>query len=96
MKPFNEILKELCSENGCTFTDNHDFFMMTSGELPFELFLADQVNLKFPGIRALVNNINSHCPGLPKHNKAQANQGRIYLTGASQILHYAIPNLPNC
>ena len=77
MNSFNEILKELCSENGCTFIDNHDSFMMASGELPFEFFLADQVNLKFPGIRALVNNINSHCPVLPKHNQAQTNQVRI-------------------
>ena len=69
MKPFNNTLRELCSENDCTFIDNHDSFMMASGEFPFGFFLADQVNLKFPGIRAMANNINSQCPILPKPNQ---------------------------
>ena len=79
MKPFNETLRELCSENDCTFIDNHDSFVMASGELPFEFFLADQVNLKFPGIRALANNINSQCPILPKPNQTHNihQQGRM-------------------
>ncbi|MCG8113370.1 MAG: hypothetical protein N0E59_21675, partial [Candidatus Thiodiazotropha taylori] len=72
VKPFNESLRDLCSENNCVFIDNHDSFMMASGELPFTLFLPDQVNLKFPGIRKLVNSIHNQCPILPKKKQTRS------------------------
>ena len=51
MKPFNDILKDLCIKHKVTFINNHNSFIMASGELPFDFFHADQVNLKFSGIR---------------------------------------------
>ena len=39
---------------------------MAPGELPFDFFHADQVNLKFSGIRKLVHNINGSCAVLPQ------------------------------
>ena len=70
MKPFNNILKDLSSEVNATFIDNHDSFVMASGELPFEYFQADRVNLKFPGTRLLVRKINTSCTILPNIEKS--------------------------
>ena len=69
MKPFNEILKELCKQSNAIYIDNHDSFIMASGELPFDLYHADKVNLKFSGIRTLVHNIHDNCAILPKKTK---------------------------
>ena len=70
MKPFNDILKTLCKSMNIEFIDNHDSFILASGEFPFEFFHADKINLKFAGIRALIQNIHRKCPILPKPNNA--------------------------
>ena len=66
MKIFNTILKDLCLKSNVDFIDIHNSFNMASGELPFDFFHADQVNLKFSGIRKLVHNINESCAVLPQ------------------------------
>lgn len=71
MKPFNDILKDLCKVVNAKFVDNHDSFIMASGELPFDFFHADKVNLKFSGTRKLLQNINSICSILPVQTKTQ-------------------------
>ena len=65
VRPYNSTLKELSAQFEATFIDNHDSFILASGELPFEYFQADKVNLKFPGTRLLVQNINKSCVILP-------------------------------
>ena len=76
MKPFNNILKDLSSEFKAKFIDNHDSFVMASGELPFEYFQADRINLKFPGTRLLVQKINSFCQILPSTHKTNQTRPR--------------------
>ena len=66
MQKFNDTLKEMCLQNNVKFINNHNSFIMASGELPFDFFHADQVSLKFPGIRKLVHNINDSCQVLPR------------------------------
>ena len=61
IKPYNEILKDLSSQFKAKFIDNHDSFIMVSGELPLEYFQADRINLRFPGTFRLVRNINNNC-----------------------------------
>ena len=63
LKIFN---KDLCLENNAECIDNHNSFIMASGELPFDLFHVDQVNLKFSGIRKLFYNINGSCSVFPQ------------------------------
>ena len=70
MKPFNDILKTLCKSMNIEFIDNHDSFILASGEFPFEFFHADKINVKFAGIRALIQNIHRKCLILPKPNNA--------------------------
>ena len=70
MKPFNEILKDLCDNENATFIDKHDSFIMTSGERPFCSYETGKVTLKFPGIRTLVHNMYDSCPLLPKKAKS--------------------------
>ncbi|MEW8152905.1 MAG: hypothetical protein AB2810_22440, partial [Candidatus Thiodiazotropha endolucinida] len=91
MKPFNEILKELCKQSNAIYIDNHDSFIMASGELPFDLYHADKVNLKFSGIRTLVHNIHDNCAILPKKTKhhhsvhiagTQNRSSRLYQRGS--------------
>ena len=65
IKPYNNILKELSVTANAKFIDNHNSFILASGEQPFEFFQADMVHLKFPGTRVLVNNMNTCCPVLP-------------------------------
>ena len=65
IRPYNSTLKELSAQFEATFIDNHDSFILASGELPFEYFQAGKVNLKFPGTRLLVQNINKSCVILP-------------------------------
>ena len=48
------------------FIDRHDSFVLASGKLPLEFFFRDRINLRFPGTRALVHNINEQCIILPK------------------------------
>lgn len=72
MKPFNGILKDLCKTINAVFIENHDSFILASGELPFDFFHADKVNLKYLGTRALVHNINDHCQILPVQTKAHS------------------------
>ena len=62
MKPFNAILKDLCEETKTVYIDNHDSFVLASGALPLDCYHADKVNLRFPGIRSLVHNMNDSCP----------------------------------
>lgn len=66
IKPFNAIIQDLCQPLNISFIDNHGSFIMASGELPFDFFHADKVNLKFAGTRKLVHNINNHCHILPR------------------------------
>ena len=81
MKPFNDTLKNLSLKHKVTFINNHNSFIMASGELPFDFFHADQVNLKFSGIRKLVQNINEKCSILPKRQNPihtrNVSQGRV-------------------
>ena len=77
MKPFNAILKNLCELSNAIFIDNHNSFIMASGQLPVDFFHANRVNLRFLGIRALVHNIHESCPILPKKQKDQ----NAYLNG---------------
>ena len=74
IKPYNNILKSLSSQFQATFIDNHDSFIMASGELPFEYYQADRTNLKFPGTRLLVRNINNKCTILPPSNSLNQTQ----------------------
>ena len=77
MKSFNAILKEICRECKVTFVDNHDSFVLASGELPYDFYHADKVNLKFSGIRKLVHNINLVCQILPTQNKKISNDQEL-------------------
>ena len=70
-KPFNAILKDLCETSNAIFIDNHNSFIMASGQLPVDFFHADRVNLRFLGIRPLVHNIHESCPILPKKQTDQ-------------------------
>ena len=74
IKPYNNILKRLSSQFQATFIDNHDSFIMASGELPFEYYQADRTNLKFPGTRLLVRNVNNKCTILPPSNSLNQTQ----------------------
>ena len=65
MKPFNSILKVLTSEFKAKFIDNHDSFVMAPGELPFEYFRAERVNLKLPGTRLLVQKMQKEIAKSP-------------------------------
>ena len=66
MKPFNEILKDLCEQSNANFIDNNNSFIMASGQLPVNFYHAGKVNLRFLGNKALVSNIHESCPVLPK------------------------------
>ena len=65
MKSHNTILKGICQAHKVDFVDNHDSFVLASGELPYDFYHAEKVNLRFPGIRKLVQNINSACQIFP-------------------------------
>ena len=65
VKPFNEVLVDLCKSTKAKFIDNHDSFVMASGELPFDFFYPDKMSLKFSGTRKLVQIINRYCSLLP-------------------------------
>ena len=69
VKQFNDIIRNICENKDITFIDNHDSFVLASGAQPIEFFYPDEVNLKFPGTRALVWNINRHCTVLPRRNQ---------------------------
>ena len=81
MKPYNSILNDLSSQFKAQFIDNHDSFIMASGKLPFEYYQADRVNLKFPGTRLLVQNINDKCKIIP-------NVQRSNIHKRSKTVHY--------
>ena len=66
VKPFNEVLADLCKSTKAKFIDNHDSFVMASGKLLFDLFCPDKMSLKFSGTRKLVQNINRYCSLLPE------------------------------
>ena len=53
MKPFNAILKNLCELSNAIFIDNHNSFIMASGQLPVDFFHAGSVNLRFLGYQSL-------------------------------------------
>ena len=76
MKPFNNIMKDLCSQFKAKFINNHDSFIMASGELPYEYFQEDQINLKFSGTRLLVRNMNNSCPILPSRSSTNKTDHR--------------------
>ena len=70
IRPFNDSLRDLCMSLNVEFINNHDSFVMASGELPFDFFQTDRINLKFSGTRKLVQNMNRSCAILPiQHNK---------------------------
>ena len=75
MKPYNAVLKTICKTNKVGFIDNHDSFVLASGEIPNYLYHADMTNLRFPGIRKLVQNINIVCAILPSKGQ-HSFQGR--------------------
>ena len=68
VKPFNIKLKILCDKMKVTFIDNHDSFIMASGDLPKNILHADKVNLKHDGTVTLIRNINNHIQILPTHD----------------------------
>ena len=99
MKPYNEVLKNMCESLTIIFIANHDSFIMASGELPFEFYHADKVNLKFGGIHALIQNINRQCTVLPKYNQSQpmSNPPRYYRdVRGIQMVEGADPDLFPC
>lgn len=55
----------MSSQFEAQFIDNHDSFIIASGKLLFEYFQADRVNLKFPGTRLIIQNINDKCKIIP-------------------------------
>ena len=61
MKPYNAVLKTICKTNKVGFIDNHDSFVLALGEIPNYFYHADMTNLRFPGIRKVVHNINIAC-----------------------------------
>lgn len=91
MKPFNAILKGLCEISNAIFINNHNSFIMASGQLPADFFHADRVNLRFLGIRALVQNIHESCTILPKKqiakNKHQNGQYRHFRSPQTTQMH---------
>ena len=43
LKPYNEILKNICDENDIEFIDNYDSFLHASGEMPHFFFQNDVI-----------------------------------------------------
>ena len=74
VKPFNTILSDLCRLMKTEYVDNHDSFVMASGEIPFDFFFPDKVNLKFSGTRKLVQNINKLCKILPIQHSTRSRE----------------------
>ena len=58
LKPYNEILKNICDENDIEFIDNYDSFLLASGEMPHSFFQNDKLHLNISGTRRLLSNIN--------------------------------------
>ena len=55
---------------------------MASGELTYEYFQVDKINLKLPGTRLLVRNMNNSCPiqpSRPSTNKTDHRTRGFYL-----------------
>ena len=65
IKAYNDIVRNLIATYKTKFVNNHDSFILASGELPFEYFQPDRESFKFAGIRVLVRNINKCCSVLP-------------------------------
>ena len=59
------ILKGICHAHKVDFVDNHDSFVLASDELPYDFYHADKVNLRFPGIRKLVQISTRHAKFSP-------------------------------
>lgn len=68
VNPFNAKLKTLCDKMKVAFIDNHDSFIMASGDMPKNLFHADKVNLKHDGTVTLIRNIHNQISILPTHD----------------------------
>ena len=58
LKPYNDTLKTICDENDLEFIDNHDNFLLASGEMPASYFQKDKLHLNTHGTRRLLSNIN--------------------------------------
>ena len=87
VKPYNNILKNLCEAKEMEFIDNHDSFILASDKLPLDFFLPDRINLNFLGTRTLVHNIHEHCIVLPKRDQSRQ---RLILVWLRNILAIAI------
>ena len=90
MKPYNIILKELSTQFDASFIDNHDSFILASGDLPFESFQDDKVNLKFPGTRQLIQNINKSCVILPltRNPHGERNMSQLFRRKSDKANRY--------
>lgn len=75
MKPYNVEIKSLCQKYEMEFIDNHDSFLLASGEFPKNLFHADKINLRAAGTATLVKNIDANCKILRKHDLASESKG---------------------
>ena len=70
IRPFNDSLRDRCKSLNVEFINIHDSFVIASGELPFDFFQTDRINLKFSGTSKLVQHMNTACAILPiQHNK---------------------------
>ena len=58
LKPYNDTLKTICDENDLEFIDNHDNFLLASGEMPASYFQKDKLHLNTHDTRRLLSNIN--------------------------------------
>ena len=67
VKPFNIKLEILCDKLKIALIDNHDVFIMATGDMPKNLFHADKVNLKHDRTVTLIRNINNQIKILPTH-----------------------------
>ena len=78
LKPYNDTLKTICDENDLEFIDNHDNFLLASGEMPASYFQKDKLHLNTHGTRRLLSNINkviSVTKYIPRSNKPTHFQG---------------------
>lgn len=58
MTPYNEVLKSLCSDNAVEFVENHNGFLLASGEILDTLFYSDQIHINAAGTKKLLANFN--------------------------------------
>lgn len=58
---YNHALSDICISQKIQFIENHNTFILASGEIPRYYFHPDKTNLKPYGTARLLSNINSKC-----------------------------------